>query len=149
MDFNLSYYNRPLICRQCEGVMVYKGLGEYVCEDCGFQEFDDYGKVRNYIEEKPGSNISDISEHTGVTKKSINTMLKEQRFEVATDSRTFLVCEICKTSIRSGKYCRQCETQFHQQIEEKARRSHNFTGIGMGSDQEMANGSKRFKRDRD
>lgn len=150
MDFELGYFNRPIQCRQCkEAIMVYKGLGEYECEKCKFSEYDDYGKVRNYIEDNPGSNISVISENTGVTKRSINTMLKEKRFEVTNDSRTFLTCEICRKSIRSGRYCPECESKFHKQIEEKARK-HNtlLTGYGM-QEQETDSGSKRFRRSDD
>ena len=40
---------RPTICKSCGGVMVYKGLGEYQCEECGQMDYDDYGKGRNYL----------------------------------------------------------------------------------------------------
>lgn len=41
--------DRPILCPECEGVMVYRGLGEYRCEECGGISYDNYGKVRNYL----------------------------------------------------------------------------------------------------
>lgn len=47
-------YNRPTICAECGGIMVFKGVGEYKCEKCGSVGYDDYGKTRNYIEHHRG-----------------------------------------------------------------------------------------------
>ena len=46
----MDEYNRPKTCEKCDGVMVFMGVGEYQCEDCGAIAYDDYGKVRLYIE---------------------------------------------------------------------------------------------------
>ena len=42
-------------CKKCGGIMVFKGVGEYHCEDCNAVDYDDYGKVRLYIEEHDGN----------------------------------------------------------------------------------------------
>lgn len=52
---NITTYNRPTYCAECGGVMVFKGVGEYQCEKCGYLDYDDYGKVRNYIEKHMGA----------------------------------------------------------------------------------------------
>ena len=51
----ITNYNRPYLCDVCGGLMVFKGCGEYECEDCHTKGLDDYGKVRNYIEQHAGS----------------------------------------------------------------------------------------------
>ena len=59
--------DRPTFCTKCGGVMVYKGIGEYECEECGTLEYDDYGKVRNYLEEHRGAHRSkslDVAHYT-------------------------------------------------------------------------------------
>ena len=43
-------YHRPVLCEKCGGLMIFKGVGEYQCEDCKFVAYDDYGKTRLYIE---------------------------------------------------------------------------------------------------
>lgn len=142
-------YNRPMICEECGGIMVFKGVGEYKCEDCGKVEYDDYGKVRNYIERHPGATSAQVSEATGVTQKAIREMLKEERLEIAPTSNAFLTCEICGKQIRSGRYCSRCEAAYHKEIEEKARASRNINISGFGAEKHVGEeGSKRFTRDR-
>lgn len=149
-DFlQINNYNMPVHCQKCGGIMVFKGVGEYQCEDCGFLDYDDYGKVRNYIEKYGSATTAQVSRATGVTQKSIREMLKESRLEIALNSSTFLQCEMCGTSIRSGRLCPRCEANYHKNLEEQARfgRHANYTGFSAekpaGED-----GSKRFVREK-
>lgn len=142
-------YNRPTICQECGGVMVYKGCGEFQCEDCGQAEYDDYGKVRNYIEKHPGATAAQVSDATGVSQKAIREMLKEERLEIAPNSNVFLTCEICGAAIRFGRYCAKCETAYHRSIEEKTRASRNINLSGFSTERPIGEeGSKRFTRER-
>ena len=45
MRFGEVDYHRPIKCEKCGGIMVFKGVGEYQCEDCKFVAYDDYGKT--------------------------------------------------------------------------------------------------------
>ncbi len=139
-------YNIPRICKKCGGVLIFKGVGEYHCEDCGEVEFDDYGKVRAYIEEHRGANAAQIEKAIGVSQRAIRQMLKEGRLEVTADSKTFLRCEECGKSIRSGMYCPECETKIHRSIEaeQRAQNKKNLQGTGLG--QKGDEGQKRFVR---
>ena len=145
--FSADVYNRPVYCKECGGVMIYKGVGEYKCEDCGIKDYDDYGKVRNYIEKHHGATAAKASEATGVSQKTIRTMLKESRLEIAPNSRAFLKCEMCGEDIRFGRFCSKCELIYHRKIEEKSRAiRNNMTGYGMEHD--VQDGAKRFRRDK-
>lgn len=146
---DISRLNIPTYCAKCGGVMIFKGVGEYECEECGNLEYDDYGKVRNYVEKHPGATSAQASAATGVTQKSIRGMLKEERLEIAANSTTFLKCESCGTKIRSGRFCKKCEVNYHRSIEEQARASRNvdFSGFSMER-QKGEEGAKRFTRDR-
>ena len=139
-------YNIPRDCEKCGGVMVFKGLGEYQCEDCGELAYDDYGKVRNYIEAHKGATAAQIEDAIGVSQRSIRRLLKEGRLEVAEGSRAFLQCELCGKSIRSGRYCSDCEVKMHRRLEEKQRASHNkdVHGVSMGAKGDE--GHRRFMR---
>lgn len=142
-------YNMPLNCAGCGGVMVFKGVGEYVCEKCGSLEYDDYGKVRTYLESHGTATSAEVSAATGVTQKSIREMLRESRIEISSDSRTFLRCDLCGVSIRSGRFCPKCEINYHRMVEEQVRsgKAKDFAGFSLeplaGED-----GSKRFTRRR-
>lgn len=144
----MDNYNRPVFCEDCGGIMVFKGVGEYKCEDCGGVEYDDYGKVRNYLEKHAGATTADVSEATGVSQKSIREMLKEARLEISPNSSTFMKCEICGAMIRSGRYCDRCEAAYHKEIEEKTRKSRNLNMSGFGAEKPRGEeGAKRFTRE--
>lgn len=138
-------YNIPRECEECGGVMVFRGLGEYRCEDCGQLAYDDYGKVRNYIEEHRGATAAQIEEAIGVSQKTIRRLLKEGRLEVTENSRTFLRCELCGKDIRSGTYCPECEVKMHRSLEEKQRET-NRKMQGFSAAQKNEEGQRRFMR---
>lgn len=144
-----NYYHIPRTCKKCSGVMVYQGVGEYKCEDCGYLDYDDYGKVRSYIETHRGATALEIENAIGVSQRSIRRMLKEDRIEVANDSHVFLHCELCGKSLRSGKYCADCEKKIHQKMEEKVRQERqNRKGVqGFGSRFDGDEGRMRYLRD--
>lgn len=149
-EFNaINTYNRPTYCAKCEGVMVFKGVGEYRCEKCGFVDYDDYGKVRNYVEEHTGANAAEVSKATGVSQRAIRELLKEARLEIAPNSTFFLRCEICGVSIRLGRFCPKCEMAHHRDLEDAARKSrHRDDTFGYSTERRTGeDGSKRFKRD--
>lgn len=139
-------YHIPRVCKHCQGVLVYRGVGEYCCEDCGELDYDDYGKVRNYIEQHRGATAAQIEAAIGVSQRVIRQMLKDGRIEVTADSRTFLKCEMCGQPIRFGRLCTECETKLHRKLEEQQREKSRgmVQGFGLGIQGEQ--GQKRFER---
>jgi hypothetical protein len=147
----LNQYNKPIRCKICGGDMIFQGVGEYQCEKCKSLEYDDYGKVRTYLELHRGATTSEISLATGVNQREINEMLREERFEVSVDSRTFLKCEECGAEIGIGRLCPTC-LRLKEAANNKKRKSEELeekkkvmTGIGMEK-RDVATGEKRFKR---
>ena len=53
-------------------------------------EYDDYGKVRNYLEHQKKAPIAVISRDTGVSKAIIRQMVEENRFELTSASKKTL-----------------------------------------------------------
>lgn len=139
-------YHIPKICDECGGVLVFVGVGEYHCEKCGTVRYDDYGKVRLYIEKHPGANASEVENATGVTQRSIRRMLKENRIEIAENSKVTLFCESCGKAIRSGRFCPECETKYHKNLEETQRRKINPDMQGFGLNHGGEEGQRRFMR---
>ena len=144
----LNDYNRPTLCKSCGGIMVYKGLGEYQCEDCQQFDYDDYGKVRNYLDKHTGANVAEISSATGVTHKAIREMIKENRFEVIDNRGGYIRCEMCGKNIKSGRLCESCEILYHRQLEEEARGSKKSNISGYGEGTKGDEGHIRYTRNR-
>ena len=135
----------PVRCSECEGKLKYRGLGQYVCEDCGHVEMDDYGKVRAYLEEHPGAMQRDVSIATGVPTARIRQLLLDERIEISAASGIFLNCEMCGAPLRSGVRCKECEQKYKAKIEQekKANRVQNQIS-GHAATQNKGAGEMRF-----
>lgn len=143
----LDVYHVPRVCAECGGVMVFKGVGEYHCEDCDSVAYDDYGKVRLFLEGKPGANAMEVEQGTGVSQKTIRLMLRESRLQVSEGAQGFLHCEVCGKAIRYGCMCPECEMKSHRSLEEHERRIKNLQGYGTSLKGEE--GQRRFMRGND
>ena len=99
---------KPIRCSKCKGKIKYIGGGYYECYDCGNKEIDDFGKVKDYIDENGPSSGVIISEKTGVPMGIINELLKEGRLEIPEGSLVYINCESCGCSIRYGRFCPDC-----------------------------------------
>lgn len=144
----LDTYNVPRACKECGGVMIFKGVGEYHCEVCGFVDYDDYGKVRLYIEEHKGATAAEIEHAIGVSQRSIRRMLKESRIEVAEGSKSFLHCEMCGQNIRSGRFCNDCEIKIHRNMEAAQREELRKKMKGVGMTRAGDEGHRRYMREK-
>ncbi len=72
----------PVNCSKCGSFLKYNGLGEDVCEDCGFKEYDNYGKVRAYLEKNPGANVVQVEMATKVPQKTIYQLISAGKLEI-------------------------------------------------------------------
>lgn len=96
-------------CEQCSGTVQYKGSGRYICQECGAEFLNDFGKVKKYINDHGPSNAVTISEGTGVSRRKIRDFLRDGRVEVVEDAAAgVLFCLSCGIPIRSGHYCKNC-----------------------------------------
>ena len=75
-------YSRPSRCSKCGSFLKYTGLGEYICEECGVREYDDYGKVRAFLEKNPGASVAQTEAVTGVPQRLIHQMVADGKFEI-------------------------------------------------------------------
>lgn len=74
-------YEIPVNCGKCGSRLKYVGLGEYKCENCKETVFDDYGKVRTFLEKNPGANGIQVERATGVSRKVIATLIRKGKLD--------------------------------------------------------------------
>lgn len=97
-----------LICPNCKILMKYKYAGKYICEKCGAEELNDFGKVKKYLEENGPTNAIELSAKTGVRRSKIGEYLRLGRVEIPENSNVFIHCKACGVPIRFGNYCANC-----------------------------------------
>ena len=138
--------NIPSKCEFCDfPKLKYEGVGEYRCEECGHIMLDDYGKVRAYIEKRPGATQSEVSKETGVSTSTIRRLLRDERIQIAPGSTTFLHCEICGADIRFGKMCENCQRNSASSKNSDKKGSAHIVG-GFMKSKSSDGGEKRFRR---
>lgn len=81
-DIEFEDYEKPSRCDICNGALKYSGLGEYVCNECGSVQYDDYGKVRIYLEKNPGATLYRVENETGVSAKIIRSLVRDGKFDL-------------------------------------------------------------------
>lgn len=105
-------------CTRCGRIYAYDGFK--ICLKCRREDEEDFQKVKKYLDENPGANISEVSEETEVDSKKIIEFLREGRLEIADESNILLTCEKCGTSINTGRFCEKCtiemQREFNQSI---------------------------------
>ncbi len=126
---HLVINSKPVRCSECNGKMFYVGGGRYECETCGHIALDDFGKVKEFLEEHGPSPAVVISAATGVSQEVIDGFLKKGRVEIPEGSPYYLKCEKCGCSIRYGRFCADCAAQavgkvkaiFNEEVGEKPK----------------------------
>lgn len=98
----------PSVCKECGDFLKFVGRGTYKCESCGFTAYDDFGKIRKYLDEFGPSPAVEISEGTGVSVQKINNYLRQGRMEITEGSSEYIRCESCGAPIKFGRYCPEC-----------------------------------------
>lgn len=140
----------PQVCVKCGSRMIFRGVGEYQCENCGFLQYDDYGKIRLCIEAHPGVTLGDAESMTGVSQRTIRKLLKEGRIMLTEDSKVMLQCENCGKKIRYGRLCINCEKKLAAKIPNfdprnfDSERLHGYALVPNGD-----KGQKRYKNGHD
>ena len=66
--------------------MPYQSQGNKICSDCLIKLDEDFIKIRDYLYEHDRAGIEEVSEATGVPRKSIFNLLKEERLIVGDEN---------------------------------------------------------------
>lgn len=124
--------NSQFMCPNCNILMKYKYAGIYVCEKCGAEELNDFGKIKKYLAENGPTNAVELSAKTGVRRSKIGEYLRLGRVEIPENSPVFIHCKGCGVPIRFGNYCANCV------------RSKNIQGAYIGEVAKNADNKMRF-----
>ena len=106
-------------CTFCR--MPYQSTGSRICGDCAKKLDEDFICIREYLYEHDGAGIEEVHEATGVSRKSIFYLLKEERLIVGDENgcvNGILTCEACKKPISTGRLCASCKNEVLSAIQE-------------------------------
>ena len=109
--------------RQCDFCrMPYQSTGKKICGDCLLKLDEDFILIREYLWDHDRAGIDEVSEATGVSRKSILYLLKEERLIVGDENGQggggILTCESCKRPISTGRMCAGCKKEVLSAIQD-------------------------------
>ena len=96
-------------CRKCGKIFNYIS-GAPICPACREKEEEDFQRVKKYLYENPGASLTQVSTELEISVEMIKRFLREGRLEIANDEGNLVLeCENCGRSIKTGRFCPDCE----------------------------------------
>lgn len=95
-------------CELCHNRMDYVGSGKYRCSYCGMEVLDDFGKLKQFLDQHGPTPSAIISQKTGISMDKIDAYLKKGMVEIKDGEKYYLSCEKCGCAIRYGRFCPEC-----------------------------------------
>lgn len=102
-------------CVKCGKIFNYIA-GVPMCPSCKSELEERFQVTKRYIRDNPHSNIAEISEACDVSVKMIHQWVREERLIFAEDSPIGISCELCDTSIRTGRFCDACKADIQHSL---------------------------------
>lgn len=112
-------------CLNCDAVFV-KNIRN-ICQTCYEAEEKAFEIVYRFLTKQKNrkATLTEIVEATGVSEKLIIKFIKENRLRRSEFPNIGYPCEMCQTTISSGKLCATCskvildEYEYHEEIEKR------------------------------
>jgi len=81
---------------------------------------EDFIEIREYLYDNEGASVEEVAEATGVSRKSIMYLLKEERLLVSESSAGsgILRCEACRKPINTGRMCAGCKQEIAKTMQD-------------------------------
>lgn len=70
----------PLQCEYCGGGLQQSLIGVYQCQRCGREYYDDFKKIRDFLENNGPATAMDISRYTGVSMATIKAYFSKDKY---------------------------------------------------------------------
>lgn len=156
---------KPVKCPTCGGRLCYIGGGKYRCPLCGRDSYDDFGKIRKFLQDNGPSPPIIIAQATGVASEVVEAFQKKN-FVTSNDVKLLsteketkikkpkvfreekpsyhLKCIRCGDGITSGRYCTTCVKELAGDIRDAFRQDDIRRQIERGTDAEMRFLGKRI-----
>lgn len=122
-------------CRRCGRIYNYLG-GPPICMDCKNADEVIFKRVKEYLYDNPGATLAQVANDVDVSVEKIKMFLKEGRLEITEGTNIILECERCGKSIRTGRFCLECQSNV----------SHEIAGTAVRKNEKREEDSSEAKR---
>lgn len=102
-------------CRRCGRIYNYIS-GPPICQDCRQADEETFKRIKEYLYKYPGATLTQVATDCEVSVEKIKMFLREGRLEITEGSNIILECEKCGKSIRTGRFCQECQNDLSSDI---------------------------------
>ncbi len=102
-------------CPRCGNLFTYRG--KKICEQCVAEEEKDFEKVKEFLKDKPGATVLEVTNATGVEQRKLLEFIREGRLITLGLPNLTAECEQCGAPITSGWLCPKCAEKLKCEIE--------------------------------
>ena len=101
-------------CPRCG--KLFTRIKSPICPSCAKEDDQTFLKVREFVSDNENCTLSELSNGTGVSQKSILRYIREGRLETSNGMHGDVRCRICGQPISKGQYCDACIIKINQNI---------------------------------
>lgn len=101
-------------CPKCG--KIFARQNRPICDSCYKQDEEMFESARKFIKENPSSDMDDIVEETGATKKQLLRWVREGRLDLVLPEGEGLNCSKCGRPISTGRVCKKCAAQLQSSL---------------------------------
>lgn len=102
-------------CRRCGRIYNYIS-GPPICQDCKQADEETFKRIKEYLYKYPGATLTQVATDCDVSVEKIKMFLREGRLEITEGANIILECERCGKSIRTGRFCQECQNGLSSDI---------------------------------
>ncbi len=125
----------PIVCEGCGcEELEYIRVGIYRCTKCGKDNYDDFQKIRNFLELAGSASAMVIERETGVPRRTIDYFFRQEYLEIPSNSPDRVPCQRCGAPIRTGTLCEHCKSEQGKVLDRKSTKDkwHSFRQRNIG-----------------
>ena len=102
-------------CRKCGKMFNY--IGKPMCPNCMQELEETFEQVRQYVQDNPTANITQVADENNVSVNQIRTWIKQERLSFSDASLVGMACEKCGALIKTGRFCDDCKQKMGNAFE--------------------------------
>ena len=106
-------------CKRCGKIFNHIG-GPQICPDCKLKEEEEFGRIKEYLEDNPKAALAKVAEDLELSISTIERYIKNGRLETLKMDNIFIKCERCGEPIQSGRLCPECAGQLSNGFKQTA-----------------------------
>lgn len=124
-----------ITCKGCGKIFNYI-QGERICPQCTKKLDEKFTEVKRYVYEHPNVDMNQLTAELNVSIRQVKKWIREERLSFTDDSPIGIECESCGTTIKTGRFCKQCKDKLSNGLQDAAglrQKSVNPSPVKKGS----------------